>query len=72
MKFGVDFRCVFGMLFGGVLEWLTESSFTLIEVAWVSFYDSFKEPPALDSEDWGGFGAPLGDVLGSVLVPKST
>jgi len=21
MKFGVDFRCVFGMLFGGVLEW---------------------------------------------------
>ena len=21
MKFGVDFRCVFGMFFGGVLEW---------------------------------------------------
>ena len=21
VKFGVDFRCVFGMLFGGVLDW---------------------------------------------------
>ena len=39
MKFGVEFRCVFGMIFGGVLEWF-----------WCYFYDFLGALKILESE----------------------
>ena len=39
MKFGVEFRCVFGMICGGVLEWF-----------WCYFYDFLGALKILESE----------------------